>query len=204
MSDNAAEFMKALWREQPATPVPVAPEVVRRRAGGLNTVIRRRNRLEYAATILVVILFGAGALFLPGESPGTQLIRAGCVLDAMAAIYVAWQLHRRAGAGEPDLADACLSYYVAELERQRDALRSVWSWYLAPFVPGMGLIFLGGHLNSPDEWQRTLLSTGFAAAVFIAVGWLNNRTAARMDDEIRSLSEEKQASCADPRDRPIR
>jgi hypothetical protein len=46
-------------------------------------------------------------------------------------MYMVYQLHRKASsAGAPaDLGwKSCAAFYRAELERQRDALRSVWKW----------------------------------------------------------------------------
>ena len=44
---------------------------------------------------------------------------------------------------------SCLEFHRSELVRQRDLLRSVWWWYLLPFVPGMLLIPVGSSLDDP-------------------------------------------------------
>ena len=92
---------------------------------------KRRNLIEYLAAALVVGVFGWMAFIIPVLS-----IKIGAVMIMMAAIYISWQLNRVASLSAGDTAgDTLANIHRRELVRQRDALRSVWCWYLLPFVP---------------------------------------------------------------------
>ena len=84
--------------------------------------------------------------------------------------------------------------YRSELERQCEALLSVWRWYLLPFVPGI-VVFILGVAFAPSAGMPMLESIslsvtglGFAAIVMGFV-WLLNLLAARtLQTEIRALA----------------
>ena len=78
-----------------------------------------------------------------------------------------------------ELETACLAlaYHRRELMRQRALLQSVWSWYLAPLVPGL-LVFGKGVSSKHDS--RFIVYMCMFALVFGGVGWLNHRGAVRL------------------------
>ena len=79
-----------------------------------------------------------------------------------------------------------LEFLRSELVRQRDLLRSVWWWYLAPFVPGLLLILGGVALERPGRWGW--LAPGIVAAVtFVGIGLLNQRVARKLQRRIDDL-----------------
>ncbi|MEQ1812619.1 MAG: hypothetical protein ABL889_22020, partial [Terricaulis sp.] len=125
------------------------------------------------------------------------IIRVGAGLIIAGALYVCWKLHelgRAATRGELDAgAQSWAAFHRAELTRQRDALRTVWSWYLAPFVPGM-LVFLAGVSFAPDNPAPFpvrlgvfLAGLGIMASVYAVIWWLNAVAAKRLDAEITAL-----------------
>ena len=60
----------------------------------------------------------------------------GCVAITT-ALYVIYQLYRRgsARAVPPDARlETSLELYRAQLERRRNALRGIWSWYTGPIL----------------------------------------------------------------------
>lgn len=147
--------------------------------------IARRNVREYAGAVVVLLSFGAFAVF--DRNLG---VRAGSLLVMAAALYVVRHL-RRHGSARPMPADLgtadCLSFHRAELIRQRDLLNSVWGWYLLPFVPGVALIVGARAVERPE---RPLLSLGVAAtmlAFFAFVWWMNQRVARRIQRKIDAL-----------------
>jgi hypothetical protein len=162
------------------------------RAAHFQTRIRTRNLIEYAAAALVVTVFAWIAWEIP-----QPVVRAGAALIALGAIYVSWRLHAMAraasteemNAGAPSWAD----FHRAELVRQRQALSTVWRWYLAPFIPGV-LVFVAGVAFAPEAgapfWAGAATfaaGAGFVAVLFAAVGWLNARAVRRLDAEIAAL-----------------
>ena len=68
-------------------------------------------------------------------------------------------------------------------------IRSVWWWYLLPFVPGLALILIGRAIERPDRWLRALGVAAVFAATFIIVGKLNERVARKLQRRIDDLDQ---------------
>jgi glucan phosphoethanolaminetransferase (alkaline phosphatase superfamily) len=154
--------------------------------------VRSRNMIEYAAAAFVIAAFAWIAAAMP-----EPVVRIGAGLIVLGAIYVCWKLHRLGRAAtQSELeagAQSWAGFHRAELTRQREALRTVWSWYLAPFVPGM-LVFLAGVSFTPENPAPLpvrlgvfLAGVGIMAAVFAMIAWLNAVAAKRLDAEIAAL-----------------
>jgi hypothetical protein len=123
--------------------------------------------------------FAAGVLGLCGWA---------LVLVIAGGVVVLWQLHRRAGLRRlppPALGGATLPFHRAELLRQRDAMRSVGRWYLAPLVPGFIVSAWGMARHVPASQPGLFLLV--AAALFVAVIVLNRRGAAQLQRQIDAL-----------------
>jgi dolichol kinase len=118
------------------------------------------------------------------------------------ALFAVFTLHRK-GAARTVPAElafrTCVSFHRRELERQRDLLRSVWTWYLLPFVPGM-TVFLFGLFESAMQWPhssehaRTIvivfaLTAAACALVFVGIGKLNQWAARKLQREIDTLDQ---------------
>jgi hypothetical protein len=77
----------------------------------------------------------------------------------------------------------CIEFHRRTLERQRDALRGVGSWYLLPLVPGIAVIMIGTAVNKwtahPVGMGHLVMGYGIVAgligAVFFVVWKLNQR-----------------------------
>ena len=145
--------------------------------------VSRRNRIEYAAAALSAGVF----LFYAFALPGGPVFKAGCVAAALGALLLAWNLHRRAGSARhtdvEQVAKSLAEFHRAQLVRQRDALRSVLTWYLAPLAPGLALLLLGAALDTVERFGpliafggQGLLATVIAGAYFYI--WRLNRKAA--------------------------
>jgi len=142
---------KDLWRDQPTETQPMTLEQIHAR--GFQDRVKQRNMIEYAACAVVIATFGAYVFVLPDA-----ILKAASVLCALAAAFVAFQLHRRGSARPTPAADA-LAFHRAELVRQNEAMRTAWAWYLAPFVPGFSLFVVGlvlGYPEAPLAWKLTL------------------------------------------------
>ncbi|MGD0669594.1 MAG: hypothetical protein ABSB23_18705 [Bryobacteraceae bacterium] len=182
------------WRNQPGENITMPLEEIRRRAGKFQRRIRWRNAREYAAVAIVVIIFGFYLKWFPNP-----VARAGSVMIIAGALYVAYQLHRRGsseampagGAFEP-----CLGFHRRALERQRDALASVWSWYLGPMIPGLAVFLVGSAVATPIPLPYLVLVTVMRAAVVGTVFWLvaklNHGAARKLQaqiDELKALEQ---------------
>ena len=157
-----------------------ALEDVRKGADRLYRVVKWRNRIEYVACAIAVMVFTYKLPTAP-----TILHTVGLALIIAAFVYMPWQLHRRASAVSPDTAGTMPIYAFlrAQLVRQRDAFRSIVGWYILPWLPGLALLFAGNGLDpeieaaGPPIWARWLVLFGIAA--FIGFYWWIHQRAAR-------------------------
>lgn len=200
MNNNGDFNICDLWQQGSGEPPRFTPEEFRGRMSGFERTIRRRNMREYAAAALVMGIFAYYAWIFP-----TLILRAGCGLIIASTVYVAYQLHRRAASrhapAEMGMRN-CVDFQRSELERQRDALKAVWSWYLLPFLPGM-TVFLAGlsqftksmteGAGRPFHTAAALagfsLVAGCVAAVFVLIWMLNKRTAEKLQKQIDDLDQ---------------
>jgi len=179
--------LKQLWKSQPAA-APQFPEAqLRRRAQSLRRRVALRNCIEYAAGVAVVAGF---AYFI--RAYRHPLMQIGSALIILATAIVLQQLHRRAASRPLPGADAAITsrdFLRAELLRQRDALRAVWRWYVAPFVPGV-VVFRWGvetQMAGVGPFAHGVLANALIAAVLLAIVALNWRMAGKLQKEIDQL-----------------
>jgi hypothetical protein len=163
-----------IWQDQPVEGTTLSLDEIRRRAGRFESRIRKRNRREYIGAAAVAVAF---SFYIFKFSDWA--IRAGSLLVLAGTAYVVVQLYRRSNPstlpGELGLTGS-VAFYRQELVRQRDLVRSVWSWYLAPLVPGLLVISKG-----------KIITLVVNAVVFGGVWWLNLRGAARPTRQIEEL-----------------
>lgn len=185
---------KTLWRNQPSEETVVTLDNIRDRAEKFQSQVRRRNMREYLAAPLLVVVCGACIWFFPG-----WMMKTGSAFFIIAVLFVVWQLHKR-GATKMLPANSSMPLVVFHREaliRQRDALRSVGTWYLAPFIPGLVLFVLGRYFqfHAPGRtlaWDRQIIILCAIVAVLISgIVWLLNLWGAerlqRQIDQLDSL-----------------
>lgn len=188
------EFARDSWHREAATgPALPSVEELRARADKFHRTIANRNLREYLAGGFVVVAFAVMAVLAPFVA-----MKLGAAMVTLGAAYVMWQLRRRGTPLDPAREGGALSlleFQRRELVRQRDALDSVFSWYLLPLIPGMVVLMASPMLATPvADWA--LPSPGMALrlaapfAVFVGV-WLLNKWGAqqlqRQVDEIDAL-----------------
>lgn len=188
---NDFDQIRALWTTQPVKPFTLSVDELRMRTGKFHARIRQRNITEYLAALLVIGVFGWMAWLI-----SVPVAKAGAILIILGAIYVGWKLHTIAGSA-PDQqagnAARLLDHHRAELLRQRDALASVWRWYLAPFVPGTVLFVAGVNFSSETglPFLAGLVSFAVAMAImgslFAGIIWINSRAAKQLEAELTEL-----------------
>ena len=170
----ANEDPMRLWQQQPLENAGVQLEDLRRRAGKFEKRIRNRNRREYIAAAVVMVAF---SFYIYKFTDWVW--RLGSAMVLAGTIYVVVQLYRRstpvslpANFGMV----ASVEFYRRELVRQRDLLRSVFSWYLGPLLPGLLLLTKG---------KPVMIAIN--AIVFGLVWRVNQRAAARLTRQIEEL-----------------
>ena len=163
---------------------------IHQKARSLEKKVRWRNAREYIASAVVILGFSP-TLF----HKDSWMMQAGAALIIAGTIYVVWRMHRHASArAVPDAGEALRAFHREELIRQRDALRSVGRWYLAPFVPGMVLVMMGrwfqshvGGRSLAMDHLGILLASALVAQVFGGIWWLNQRGADHLQKQIDQL-----------------
>ncbi len=184
MPDNQQpDRMRDVWQTQEVEKVTITMDEIRRRADRWERRIRRRNLREYAAGAIAtaVLLFQARHFSFADGWPVWLLI-AGTA-------WMMWQLHRR-GSAKPIPGDlgvtGSVRFYRQELERQRDALRAVWSWYLLPLVPGLVAVMANAamHHRINAVWYVCLGAFPLGLA---AIWKLNKAAAARIERKIEEM-----------------
>ncbi len=189
--------LQKLWTQQAQEPFTMSLADVHLHAQRFQSRIRNRNMIEYVAAGSVVACF----MWMIATVP-EPIVQVGAGLIVAGALYVCWQLYRLGRSATRSELDAAsqswASFHRAELVRQREALRTVWSWYLAPFVPGM-LVFLTGVSFTPANPAPLparlvvfLAGLGLMAAVFAVIWVLNAAAAKRLDAEIAALDQARQ------------
>lgn len=172
--DDIAEEIRALW-QQTSTPRPSPPlDSHRADANRLHARIHARNRRETIVGVALLFFYAAASF-----QPAPPLLRASHILSAAGVAFVLGYIHLHAGPRPPPAtAETCLSHYRRELEHQRDLLRRVWLWYLAPLAPG-GLLF--AIATSDPAWGLT------CALLFAAIGALNHHGARTLQKQLDAL-----------------
>ncbi|EDL50262.1 hypothetical protein [Erythrobacter sp. SD-21] len=161
------------------------------RTTAFEKTIRRRNVIEYIAAGLVVALFGPATA--AAGSVGLWDYAAGGITVIVGVLFVIWKLARAGSNLQRRPEDSCRAHYRAQLVRQRDLLRGVPAWYLAPLVPGILMIYGATFLRVSREvgFASGLEGVWFpfvaTAAFFAFVAWLNLHVARKIDAEIGAL-----------------
>ena len=176
--------IKQAWQSYAGMGLQPDVEDVRRSAARFDRHIRIRNGIEYAAGAVVIAIFSIGIVLEPAH-----LVKLAHLLIVIGTCFVLWQLYRRGSVPEaPTCATTAelIRHHRRHLVRQRDALKSVWLWYLLPFLPGQILYFIAVPAVPGKEWVKAA-SVIFMASIFVGAWWLNRKGARKLDQAIGEL-----------------
>ena len=183
--------IKSLWTNQSRDAKFAEPKSSSRRMTKLERQVLIRNLIEYCAGALVLVLFGAATIMAVMAS---QFIMAVCFASTVVGvIYVIGTLYRQGRVETRQPENSCIDHLRGQLTRQRDLLRSVPKWYLAPLVPGVVGLYLTiiWEVAQVRGWAVAVeglwLEFGGTLVFFVFVGWLNLRAARGLDREIQAL-----------------
>lgn len=192
-NDLFAELRSEWQRQEPAmniTTKDVSVETIAAKAHSFQRRIRLRNLREYVAAAIVVVAFGVRACV-----EHSLLLRLGCVAIVLAALRITWTLRTRGRSVRIDELAVDTAQYAAmhrkELERQRDLLRGVVRWYLAPMVPGFVLLLVGQALATPAALPAVAVTAVVVVIVLVVVAWMNARGARKLQTEIDALADRR-------------
>jgi hypothetical protein len=177
-----------IWQLQAREAPRVSAAYMRHRARDLARRTQIRNGSDYAIGV-------PGVLFIAWCGWRFYLHRpvmlAGLALTLLPLVYVAFRWHRLASAAQvPEDAGVLdsLSFYRRELERQRDARRGNWRWWLPPVVPGLITVLSSFVLElNPIPWAlvafEAILIVGGLSLTVAFYEW----SARRLQREIDAL-----------------
>jgi len=165
-----------IWQSQPSQGMQMSTEAIRKRAAKFERKIVRRNLRESVAAVVVAGLF---TYFIVTTHETVFRVTYGLFIAGM--IWVMAQLWKK-GAPRTMPADignsTCLEFLRSELERQRDLIKDVWTWYLAPLVPGYAALNVAMAVTQPSKLVRLAVLDVFFVALFVGC-WQLNLWAAR-------------------------
>ena len=191
MSDERDDdLLRNIWKEQDMQVQTPDAEALRRHEQKLEAVASRRNRIEYIAGGIAILVLGAAGLFTLAHAAtlGSVVSGIGHLAVAAAMVWVLLRLarmQRAARVGAPGT--PILTHLRDRLAAERDMLRRAWAWYVAPLVPGFAMIYGGAALEPEPNWLIFWAGSVFTGAVVIWVAWLNRRAADRLQGEIDRL-----------------
>jgi hypothetical protein len=188
MNPDPNHQAQQLWQSQPVEGTKMSADVIRQRAGSFERKISRRNLRESITSLLVIGFFSYSFATTPGI-----LLRVTWALFIAGMIWIIIQLRLK---GTPKTMPAAMGssssveFFRAELERQRDLVKSVWLWYLAPLVPGYFALNLACIFTfpRPSRWGSLALIDAIFVAVFAGVWMLNQRAARCLQHTIDELN----------------
>jgi len=171
-----------LWQGQETEKMTITLDEIRFKATRFERRIHWRNMREYMAAAVVVAIFAANAWRQHGWD------RLPPLLLIAGTLYSMFELSRRGANAMPAEAGmtACLDFYRRELERQRDALRSVWRWYLLPLVPGLAATLI---VSRGIAVAKLIAIAALFALVLGGVWGVNQWAAKKLERKIRDLAE---------------
>lgn len=186
MNNHSNNPAQQIWQSQPVEGMKVSADVIRLRATKFERKISRRNLRETIAGLLVIVFFGYCF-----ATTHQIALRTTWGLFIAGMILVLINLRRQASARTvpPEMGGtSCVEFFRSELEHQRDALRNVWKWYLAPVVPGYVALNVAFALGfGYAGLDRLVVLDLFFVAVFVGIWWLNQHAARRLQRTIDEL-----------------
>lgn len=176
--------IKARWKETDQEPLDLPIEALYQRSLAFHRTAQRQDMAELMGCAIVALAFG----FEIGAAPNA-LTRLGELLGILCAGISALWL-RRYVATRPSNANTdapMLAFYISELQRRRDLLRSVWRWIVVPIMISFWVILMGFIRARPGS-TGTLLTFGCIMTVIgLVLSLANVRGARRLQRDIDAL-----------------
>jgi hypothetical protein len=179
-NERIPDDLRNLWQGQPLENLAVALEDIRARASHFERRIGRRNLREGVAGAIAMAVY----TFYIWKFTSI-LARVGSAMVIAGVLVVMWRIYHegRASRLPQELGlSASLEFHRQQLVQQRNLLRTVLRWYLAPLIPGL-VVFSAGILPPFRLAPCLLIFTG----LFGWIWWVNQRAAERLERQIAEL-----------------
>jgi hypothetical protein len=188
---NRPDDLHELWKTQPVDPVIKGEEmrkIIMKRAAAFDGAIRRRNRRESFAALLVAVFFAIAAW--KGHN---GIERLGSAIIVAGALWIVYYLRRHGTEVAEPNPDQTLAGYqralVLKFDHQIRLQRSVKFWYLAPMYIGLLTGTAGLLKETAEKRPLTWMDAGYSlfyTLVFAAVWWWNEVFGVRKLREART------------------
>jgi hypothetical protein len=173
--------IRRLWHDQPREEHTMSIDAVRSKAQRFEQKVRRWN-LAIGVLFVLVLLLEA----LQVWSQRDVMERTGDLLTSAGFIYLIFRFRGRLSMDSAPVGlglTTSIDFYRRQLA-QPGLSATPWE-YLAPLVPGVGLSLLGASLDLPPAQAAAL--SAFGVPLFLAVVWINRRTARKLQREADEL-----------------
>lgn len=178
-----------LWKEQPVVSAVINADVLKNLSKSLRRRLLVRDAIEQTAGLLAMLIF-IDIAWLSGD----PIVCIAVAIQACGILAVMHNLWRRQRVPPALYAETSLAFHLALLTRHRDAVGSVWRWYLAPLLPGVIAFSLAlAHVTAREAgrfWLLPIMAIIMlvpGALIFVGVDWMNRRAARCLDREIALL-----------------
>lgn len=142
--------IRDIWNESSEEEYVMKIDQIRTKSESFAKTVKWRNFREYSAAVFVIAMFAYYAF-----ASQITLIKIGSLCNIAAALFIMVQLNKRSASTTVNPGtEPIISYHRKQLEREKNALRSVWAWYLLPTIPGTAL-FAAGFIQSQPEADFT-------------------------------------------------
>jgi hypothetical protein len=177
--------LRARWQNQPAEGGRMSLEEIRTQADRFQKRMRRTYNREQVAAITVIFWMAAYVWWL---KPVLFKVAAGLAIPA--TFLMLYQLRKRASPRTlpQDLGlTSSVAFLRNELERQRDARRTTWKWYLSPFFPSVLTFTIGFYFLPRGGLVLSSIVGAMFVVDFVVIAKLNERAARRLQRQIDEL-----------------
>lgn len=186
--NNPGMNTQQLWQAQALDAPRISLAFVRQQSDSLQRRTQMRNAFEYLGA-------AAGMAFMIWQSMPMISVKplffVAMALNLAATLWCLFIWHRRAASQEQPaefgVLDA-LRFHRRQLERQRDARRGNWRWWLPPCLPGVVMIFVALFVEfTPIPWKAIVFVAVWVVFGFSMAIVMYERSARRIQKEIDAL-----------------
>ncbi len=177
-----------LWQAQALDAPRVSLAFVRQQSDALLHRTRTQSAFKYILAATSVALMARKVVPLISIKPLIVLSMAMWVAGCLIIVY----LRRKRFALQEQPAEFgvldALKFHRRQLERQRDARRGSWRWWMPPIIPGAVMLFVALFVDfTPTPWTKIIFcAIWFVFACSLSIV-MTGRSARRIQKEIDAL-----------------
>ena len=161
--------LKDIWKKAGNTGIEISAgkmiDAMKERMRKFDRIIRRRNRREVAAGVVVIAAFSVMAFVF---SP--VLVKIGAVIVVLSSLYIIYKIlkhHPRKDEASINIpVRAFLQNEIIKIDREISLLKNVLWWYILPPLTGMLLMIAGEEKSMTQKIIRIAITVLIGAIVY--------------------------------------